>query len=223
MGVKHLTTLTVLGAAALHAGGARVQADFSYSTSITIDSITAPGTFVNTAGVGATGTFGGTTVIFGDHSRGGFIVPSVNTINIGDVTVTSTTAPPPEDSFSIHYTDVFTLTNTPPPGSAATGVFTIHGILTVTGVNTGTGTVSNTFLSPFSASGVLGGVFFAGSADDFGNPTINGAPGNLGGTLAASVPEPCSVALLASGLVGAWGVFQRRAILQRQQSSLDGL
>jgi len=188
------------------------NASFNYSTSLTITSVVGSGgTIVNTPGTGAIFTsVGGTVVTLGDVTRTGFAVPSDNTINIGDVTVT-TVAGSPGDTFSVFYTDTFTLTNVPPPGTAAVQSFNVHGRLDLTGVSTGSGTVSNTYLPPSSGSFMLGGVQFTGAADNFGNPTINGRSGNLGGTLSAeAVPEPSSIALIGIGSLGVVGFGLRR-------------
>jgi hypothetical protein len=195
MNAKCFAAVTALAVVASLVLGDRARGDYNYSTAISITGVSA-GTFSNTA-IGATATFDGTTVTFTNVSRTGFLVPGINTINIGDVAVTTVTPPPASNSFSINYNDVFTLTNNPPPGFAGTGSFTLHGVVTLSTVNTGTGTVTNTYLPPSSASGTLGGVFFAGAADNFGNPTINGAAGNLGGTLSSAVPEPSAWLLTA--------------------------
>jgi len=210
--IKRTLGLLALAFAATTGLGGNAYATFDYTTSLTILSTTGGATFSNTA-TGATATLGGTTVTLTDVSRTGFIVPSANTVNVGDVAVTTTTVPPTTESFTINYRDVFTLTNNGPPGTNATGSFPLTGTLTINSVNTGTGVVTNIYNSPTSASGVLGGILFTGAVDNFGFPTINGASGNFGGTITAAVPEPSSVALMGIGVVAAIGLAARRRML----------
>jgi len=210
MKMKRLVTLFSLATAVLLSISDRAMADYSYTTSLRITSITAGGSGIGTS----VGTFGGTTVNLLPITRGGFTVPGTNTLNIGDIQVTTSTLQPGGDSFTIGYQDFLTLVNTPPPGVAATGPFVLTGTLTFNGINTLSGTITNVYNAPTTASGPLGGVTFAGSVDNFAAPTVNGGNGNFGGTISAfAVPEPVSIVMLGMGLggVGLMGFRKRRA------------
>jgi len=209
------TRYTVLGAvvcALSLLSGERAHATYNYSTTLTITGVSSGGTFANSA-TGATATFGGTTVTLSNVARTGFFVPGSNTVNIGDVAIATTTAPPGTD-FTISYSDVISLTNVAPPGTNATGTVTLTGTMTFAGISTGTGVTSNTYTIT-SGSANVGGISFVVNGSNFGNPTINGSPGNLGGSITATapnpIPEPASVTMLGLG-VGALGIirFRRR-------------
>jgi len=190
--------------------GNRVQASYNYSTSLAITSQSAGVTPTNST-TGFTAVFGGTTVTVGNVARTGFTVPSDSTVNIGDLVITTTTAPGAQgqgDSFTIGYSDVVTLTNVPAPGSAGNGSVTITGTLTFTNISTGTGQVSNSYIVS-SGTTTAGTIPFTVSGVNFGNPTINGPGGSLGGRIVAGVPEPASVVMLGLGL-GALGLVGLR-------------
>jgi len=195
--------------------GDSARASYNYATSLSILSVSPGGTITNGT-TGANVVVGGTTLFLSNVARTALFVPGANTLNIGDVAVTTTTASPAGDTFTVTYQDVFSLTNTPPPGTSASQNFTVTGVLTLTGINTGNGTIVNNYNAPTSGSFTLGGVGFTGSADNFGNPTINGAPGSLGGTIITTfnaVPEPASFVMLGLGIggIGLLGFRKARA------------
>lgn len=183
--------------------GDLAKADYNYTTSIVVTSATAGATITNTA-TSYTVLFGGTTVTLTNVSRGGFTVPGPNTINIGDISVSSITPLTGSDTFTINYRDTFTLTNVPPPGTAATGSFPLTGTLTFTGINTGSGVITNEYTGSTSSGGVLGGITFTGQTLNFASPTVNGSAGSLGGLISSTavIPEPASVVMLGLGLGG---------------------
>jgi len=203
--MKRFAFLSVLALAVTLGAENVARADYSYSTSISVTSAPGATSITNTA-TGSTVVFGGTTVTLTDVSRLTpplYTVPGPNTINIGDVAVTTTTPLTSSDTFNINYLDFFTLNNVPPPGTAQSGSFPLTGTLSLTGVNTGNGIVSNAYTGATSASGNLGGVTFTGSTSNFAPPTVNGAGGSLGGLISATaVPEPVSVLMLGLGLGG---------------------
>src|SRR4051794_1406920 len=110
MKMKRFAGMSAIALAVSLAFNGLARADYNYATQIVVNSVSPGGTFTNTAG-GATINFGGTTVTLSNVSRGGFTVPGPNTIDIGDIAVTTSTVAPGSDTFSVNYTDNFTLTN----------------------------------------------------------------------------------------------------------------
>jgi len=221
MKMKRLAGMVALTAAVTLGIGGHVKADYSYTTSIVITGITLPGgAFIPATAAGDTATYtnpvggGVTTVTFLNVGRGGFTVPGANSIDIGDIVVTTTDTSAAGATFSINYNDTFTLVNTPPPGTAAVGGLPLSGVLTLTGINTGSGVITNAYNPPTTAAGPFAGLFFSGSTQNFASPTVNGASGSLGGLISATaVPEPVSLVMLGMGLggVGLLSFRKRRA------------
>jgi len=201
---KRFAVLGALVCALSLLNGVRTEAAYNYSTSLSITSATNGATPTNLT-TGASATLGGTTITLGNVARTNFNVPSTNTLNIGDVAVTSSVAPP-GNSFTINYTDVITLTNIGPPeaGTPGTSTVTLTGTITLTGISTGTGQVANSYIITTGTT-TAGGVPFTVNGSNFGNPTVNGPGGSLGGQIVAgAVPEPASIVTLGLG-VGALG------------------
>jgi hypothetical protein len=217
-----LGTLALFGSLLV---GARANADYTYTTSITINSVSGGGSATppKAGGVSTATSANLTTLQLQDIASPGTFIPAVPlTANIGNVSIVPTGATP--DTFTVGYTDVITITN-PAPGGA-TGTFTITGTLTATGVfksSSGAfaGTITNVYNPPLNQGPItLTGLpftvnFGTGQVNDlFGTPTI-GSPlgtqgtGNLGSTI-NSIPEPSSVVMLGLGLVGVAGIGLRR-------------
>lgn len=203
----------VLAALALLLSAAGAQAAFMYDTTVTFSpagtggtssgvTISPVTTMVN--GVNETGylaTFGGTSIELLGASRSGFSVPGNDTIDAADLVATSTTsAGTTGDSFTLGYTLNLGLTNNPPPGSAGSQSLPVSGVLTMSDVNTGNGTITNAFTTPTSGNLDAGGVSFSAGIDTYSPPTINGSPNSFGGFVDASpVPEPACATLMVLG------------------------
>jgi hypothetical protein len=226
MKLKRFATVMAITVATLVVSVHQADANYTYSTSLTITSVTGTtGTITNTPGTGATFvSTSGTTVGLGDIPMPGLFLPTTPlSANLGNVGVA--TASPTPDSFVVNYTDTVTVTNPAPGGSSAsvmiTGFLTLTGIQTVGGAFGGV--VTNNYNPPFTAGpAAIGPNLFSGfigtgaTNDFFGPPTIGSSlgtspSGSLGGVITpAVIPEPASVVMLGLGLLGIGGSLLRR-------------
>jgi len=215
-----LTGLALLGSLA---AGAQADANYSYSSVLTINSGTGGGAISKAAGISSFTLADGAVLQFQDITGATFIVGSPLSPNIANVGIVPT-APNPGDSFSVTYTDVITITNPSPGGS--TGTFTVTGTLSATNVAlTGglfSGTTQNVYSAPTSPVTIsVGGATFtlvvSGTPNvGYATPTIGQSvtstgSGSLSANLTSSViPEPASVIMVGLGLVGVAGFGLRR-------------
>ena len=206
----------LLAAAFVLAMGATSRATYDFST--TVLEGTQPGQGVATQSM----TSGGTTVTL--TGRSGEILDGFNSVNLSDLSVTSTTAAPATDSINMNYTLQVQVANagvTSGLGAAgvATGTFTVTGALMGT-ANSTSSNIDNTYFSVAPAAQQIGNGVFSldvgplGMPDVFYRPgTVNGANGGLGGRIhaaVAAVPEPSAGVLVAIGGAGLLGWFARR-------------
>jgi len=226
MNGKRFTLLTGLALLGSLAVGVQADANYSYSSVLTINSGTGGGVIANSAAPGGTSTYtlaDGTQLQFQNIVGSLFIVGAPLTPNIANVGIVPTT-PNPGDTFSVTYTDVVTITN-PSPGGA-TGTFTVTGTLSATNVAlTGglfSGTTQNVYSAPTSPVTIsVGGATFtlvvSGTPNvgyatpTIGQPVGGAASGSLSASLVSSaIPEPASVIMVGLGLVGVAGFGLRR-------------
>jgi len=214
--------VAILGALActlaLFAGG-RAEASYNYTTTVSITS--APGTVISNGGLTATFTGNGGSVVvnFANEGRTGLGVPSTNSLNIGDITVSvapGTTA----TSFTVTVLDTIGLTNVPTPGTAGSGTLTVTDTISLSNIsNTAAGGLNgtvtdgalNVVFSPTTTIG--GGTFSVGAPFGFSSPTLNGSGGNLSATITTTppnvIPAPASLVMFGLGL-GALGAIRLR-------------
>lgn len=184
-------------AALLFLSQVEAKAGFTYTSVVTPGSTT-----TNSSTIGLTGTSSAS------------ILTSPTFINLFDVSVTTTAAVGSSNDFFVNFSDVLSITNSPPPGTVDTKSITITGNLHFTRSDTG-GEVS--FLAVDSPSFTLAvdGQSYTVSNFSYAPPTVNSAAGsgNVSALITSSptaVPEPASVAMLGMGVVFVGGLMARR-------------
>lgn len=196
-------------ALSLFVGDRGAEASYNYTTTFVLSSPTAGASVNNALG---TVSLGGVTITFASQN-GNKAVPSVNSLNLGDINVSTAPGATPQN-FVVNFTNTVAITNVPPPGSAGpVGSLAFSGTITLTNVSATTGTVIASNLTVTTPSVSSGGNTFGLSGLSYSFPTVNGAGGNVSGIVTSStvIPEPASVVMLGLGL-GTLGLvrFRRR-------------
>jgi len=185
------------------ATGSGARADYGYSTN--------PSPLTQPFGTGSTLTYSGVT---SNGFPGSLPLTGSTNINIVNITNTSTKVAPPTDTGIVPFSVTITISQV--GGQSNTGI--ISGTLNFTRNDTGGSTsVPNSLSAPDIIVGNVRYVFSTptpGQLFGYAPATVNGATqgdGNISLTITpTAIPEPASLVLMGSGLVGVLGLGLRR-------------
>lgn len=196
-----------IAAVALLACGVTARADYLYTSTIVVNTMSIPA--------------GDTVVLAGTPAD---TLSGSNTVSLGTINITSTNTTP--GTATVTYTDTITITNPTPGGETKT--FTLTGTVTIMNFTGHTALTTNVYgpITP-SSTQTIGGDTFTLSNLSFATPTVGdpaaippttGSPGSFGAELITSVPEPGSMALIGIGLTGMIGYgWRRREVARRSR------
>jgi len=208
---KRFAVLGALACALSLFASERAEAAYSFTTSISLSNPSS-GTSLGAL----TASNGGVTVTFTNETSPTGIntptVPGIGSFNVGDYLVTATNLSTAPANFSFNITDVITITNAPPPGTATpTGTLTLTGTVTLSNYSQTSGTFTISPLTVTVPSTTAGGNTFVMSSPSFSNPTTNVAGGNLSGIIqsTSAVPAPASLVMFGLGM-GTLGLVRLR-------------
>jgi hypothetical protein len=148
--------LGVLASSFLLAAGSSSQAAYSYSTTLSITSVSPAGGTITNGATTATYALNGTTVTLSNVSAAGPFNGSLSP-SIGSIQLASTFTGNPGQAFTLVYTDVLTITDSGAPGTP--GTFTITGSMAFSGVTSSSATVTNVFSGSLLQSKTIGVTF----------------------------------------------------------------
>ncbi len=169
-------------------------------------------TYTSTVTPGSSTTNGSTIGLTGTASTTVLSAPTF--INLFTVSDTTTAVSGSSNDFFVNFSDVLSITNSPPPGTTATASITITGNLHFVRSDTG-GEVSFLTVNAAPYTFTVDGQTFTISNFSYAPPTVNTAAGdgNVSALISAgpsAVPEPASVAMLGMGVVFVGGLMARR-------------